>query len=95
MQQKKDNQRLIANHSNKESDKQLHKDTKKQLKAEIKGIKKTFYQKALLSKNSKEVWGKIYRILKSNPGRIKVNPKALNEYCSTLATKLTGNTKQQ
>ena len=89
MQQKKDNQRLIANRSNKESDKQLHKDTKKQLKAEIKGIK------ALLSKNLKKVWGTIYRILKSNPQRIKVNPKALNEYCSTLGTKLTGNTKQQ
>ena len=40
LQQKKDNQRIIANHSNKESDKQLYKDTKKQLKAEIKGTKK-------------------------------------------------------
>ena len=29
LQQKKDNQRLTANHSNKESDKQLYKDTKK------------------------------------------------------------------
>ena len=55
LQQKNDNQRLIANHSNK--DNKLYKDTKKQLKAEIKGTEKTFYQKALLSKNSKEVPG--------------------------------------
>lgn len=40
-QQKKDNQRLITNHSNKKSDKQLYKATKKQLKAEMKGTKKT------------------------------------------------------
>lgn len=48
LQQKKDNQRLIPNHSNKESDKQLYKDTKKQLKVLIKRTKKTFYQKAVL-----------------------------------------------
>ena len=92
LQHKKDNQRLILKHSNKESDKQLYKDTKKQLKAEIKRTKKTFYQKALLSKNSKELWSTIHRILKPKPKRIKVDPKALNEYYSTLATKLTSNT---
>ena len=92
LQHKKDNQRLILKHSNKESDKKLYKDTKKQLKAEIKRTKKTFYQKALLSKNSKEVWSTIHRILKPKPKRIKVDPKVLNEYYSTLATKLTSNT---
>ena len=50
LQQKKDNQWSMANHSNKESDKQSYKDTKKQLKAEIKGtkrhsIKKLYYPK--------------------------------------------------
>ena len=92
LQHKKDNQRLIVKHSNKESDKQLYKDTKKQLKTEIKGTKKTFYQKALLSKNSKEVWSTIHRILKPNPKRIKVDPIPLNEYYGTLATKLASNT---
>ena len=92
MQQKKDNQRLIVNHSNKESGWKLYKDTRKQFEAVIKVTKKTYYQKALLSKNSKEVWGTISRILKPNPKRIKVDPKALNEYYSTLAAKLTGNT---
>ena len=48
LQQEKDNQRLIANHSNKESDKQLYKDTKKQLKADIKGTKKTFSSKSFI-----------------------------------------------
>ena len=43
LQHKKDNQRLILKHSNKESDKHVYKDTKKQLKAEIKRTKKTFY----------------------------------------------------
>ena len=57
-----------------------YKDTRKQYKAVIKGTKKTFYQKALLSKNSKEVWGTIPWILNSNPKRIKVDSKALNEY---------------
>ena len=51
LQQKKDNQRLIANHSNKKRDRKLYKDTRKQFKAEIKGTKKRFYQKPLLSKN--------------------------------------------
>ena len=64
------------------------------MKAEIKGTKKTFYQKALLSKNSKKVWSTIHRILKPNPKRIKVDPKALNEYYSTVATKLTSNTNK-
>ena len=64
LQHKKNNQRLILKHSNKESDKQLYKDTKKQLKAEIKGTKKTFYQKTLLFKNSKEVWSTTHRVLK-------------------------------
>ena len=92
LQQKKTNQRLIANHSNKESDRKFYKDTRKQFKTVIKGTKNTFYQKPLLSKNSKEVWGTIPRILKPNPKRIKVDSKALNEYYSTLATKLTGKT---
>ena len=60
------------------------KDTRKQFKAVIKGTKKIFYQKPLLSKNSKEVWGTIPRILKPNPKRIKIDPKALNEYYRTL-----------
>ena len=42
LQQKKTNQRLIANHSNKESDRKFYKDTRKQFKAVIKGTKKTF-----------------------------------------------------
>ena len=92
LQQKTTNQRLIANRSNKESDWKFYKDTRKQFKAVIKGTKKTLYQKPLLSKNSKEVWGTIPRFLKPSPKRIKVDLKALNEYYSTLATKLTGNT---
>ena len=62
------------------------------MKAEIKGTKKAFYQKALLSKNSKEMWSTIHRILKPNPKRIKVDLKAPNKNYSTLATKLTSNT---
>ena len=58
LQQKKDNQWLIANPPNKESDKQLY--IKKSLKAVIKVTKKTFYQKALLAKNSKEVSSTIH-----------------------------------
>ena len=70
----------------------LYKDTKKQLKAVIKGTSKTVYQKALLSKNSKEASGTIYQILKANLKRIKVDPKALDEHLSTLATNFNGNT---
>ena len=62
------------------------------MKTAVKGTKKLFYQKALLSKNSRKVWGTIHRILKPNPKRIKVDSKALKEYFSNLATKLTGNT---
>ena len=88
LQQKKDNQRLIAKHSNKDSDRQLYKE----IESWNKRNRNTFYQKALLSKNSKEVWGTIYQILNPNPNRIKADPKALNKYYSNLATKLTGNT---
>ena len=70
----------------------LYKETKKQLKAEIKGTNKTVYQKALLSKNSKEASGTIHQILKPNLKRIKVDPKALDEHHSTLATNFNGNT---
>ena len=56
-QEKKDNQSLIANYSNKESDKQLYKDTKKQLKAEIKGTKKDIVSKSFIIQDFKRGMG--------------------------------------
>ena len=87
------NQRLHAQYTNNESDWEKYRNLRNTLKREIKSTKKTFFKKALLSKNAKSVWSTIHRILKPNFKRIKTKPKELNDYFSSIASKITGKTQ--
>ena len=54
----------------------------------VKNKKSSFIRKSLSSKNSKEVWQTIHRILKPQSSRIKFEPETLNQHYTTLASRL-------
>ena len=93
LQRLRENQRKLAQQTDSVEDWNKYRETRNRLKKEIKQTKKNFFKKALLSKNSKEVWKTIHRILKPNYQRIKADPKALNDHFTSLATKVTGKGK--
>ena len=72
------------------SDWELFRNSRNELKYKTKSAKRTFYKKALASKNSKTIWRTIYRILKPNPKSCSASSTSLNNYYSSLAANLTG-----
>ena len=58
------------------------------LKSKIKETKTAFYKKNLSSKNCKEIWKVIHRILKPNDNTLKVDTNKLNKYFNDTATRL-------
>ena len=56
----------------------------------IKENKTQFYWKVLSSKNCKEIWKVIHRILNTNMSTIQVDPSALNEFFNKTAWRLAG-----
>ena len=56
----------------------------------IRKKKSNFVRKSLSSRDSKEVWKTIHRILKPPSSRIRFNPEILNNYYTTLASHLCG-----
>ena len=82
--------RTTAHRTQTESEWELFRNTRNELKDQTKSAERTFYKKALASKNSKRIWRTIYRILKPNPERCTASPTWLNNYCSSLAANLTG-----
>ena len=83
-------QRKTAQESNLNDDWTKYRSTRNQIKKEIKKVKRTFFQKALSLRNSREVWKTIHRILKPSFKKIKADPKVLNDYFTSLATNVTG-----
>ena len=90
LQKKRNELRTTAHRTQTESDWELFRNTRNELKYKIKIVKRTFYKKALASKNSKTIWRTIYRILKPNPERCTASPTSLNNYYGSLAANLTG-----
>ena len=90
LQNKRNELRTTAQRTQTESDWQLFRNTRNELKYKIISAKRTFYKKALAWKNSKTIWRTIYKILKPNPGRCTASPTSLNNYYSSLALNLTG-----
>ena len=89
--QKKINElRTTAHRTQTEPEWELFRNTRNELKDKTKSAERTFYKKALASKNSKTIWKTIYRTLKPNPERCTASPTWLNNYCSSLAANLTG-----
>ena len=90
LQKKRNELRATAHRTQTESDLELFKNTRNELKYKIKSVKRTFYKKTLVSKNSKTIWRAIYRIRKPNHERSTVSPTSLNNYYSSLAANITG-----
>ena len=90
LQKKRNELHTTAHRTQTESDWKLFRNTINEQKYKIKSAKRTFYKKALASKNSKIIWRTIYRILKPNPERCTASPTSLNNYYSSVAANLTG-----
>ena len=73
-----------------ESDWELFRNSRNDMKYKIKRTKIAFYKKALASKNSKTIWRTIYRILKLKSQRCTASSISLNNYYSSSEANLTG-----
>ena len=78
-----------ASVSKQENDRKNYQVTQNKLKKTIKTTKATFLRKAMSSKNPKEVWSTVNRILTKQQTRIKQHPSDLDNHFTTLASKLT------
>ena len=89
LEKKRNELRTAAHRTQTESDWELFRNTKNELKYKIESAKRTFSKKALASKNSKTIWRTIYRIIKPNHETCTTLPTSLDNYYSSLAN-LTG-----
>ncbi|CAB3988515.1 Hypothetical predicted protein [Paramuricea clavata] len=60
------------------------------IQTNIKKVKTAFYQKALSSKKTKELWKVIHRTLHPNPKPINADPDQLNSHFSSTSQRLLG-----
>ena len=67
-----------------------YRESGNKIKKMIKEKKTQFYRKVLSSKNSKEIWKVIYRILNANMSTLQIDPSALNEFLNKTAERLVG-----
>ena len=68
----------------------IYRESRNKIKEAIKDKKTQFYRKVLSSKNSKEIWKVIHRILNPNMSTLQTDPSALNEYFNKTAERLVG-----
>ena len=83
LQSKRDTFRCIAHQTQHDDDWAHFRLIRNDLKKSIKSAKMTFYKKALSSKNPREVWKVIHRILDPSENRISITPSELNSYFSS------------
>ena len=92
LQDERNELRHLAHQSKSESVWNRFHEVRNALKTKIKKIKRSFYQKALSSRKSKELRQTIHRILHPNPQPIKADPDDLNNHFSSTAQRLLGST---
>ena len=66
-------------------DKEAYRKCRNEYKKTLRESKKNFVKKSLSSKDSKELWQTIHKILKPQQRRIHKDPDELNEYYANLA----------
>ena len=71
-----------------------YRNTRNKLKKTIKETKANFLRKALSEKQPTKVWDTVNRILNKQHKRIKLHPSDLNNYFTTLASRLTNKTNE-
>ena len=76
--------RQKARTSKEENGRKNYQVTRNKLKKTIKTTKAAFLRKAMSSKNPKEVWSTVNRILTKQRTRIKQHPSDLNNHFTTL-----------
>ena len=64
------------------------RESRNKIKKAIKEKKTQFYRKVLSSKNNKEIWKVIHRILNPNMSTLQADPSALNEFFKKTAERL-------
>lgn len=67
-----------------------YRNTRNNLKSQIRKAKREFYQKALSSRKPKDVWRVIHRILHPSPQPLRGNPDELNEHFASTTQRVTG-----
>ena len=65
-----------------------YRESENKIKNASKEKKTHFYRKVLSSKNSKEIWKVIHRILNPNMSTLQADPSALNEFFNKTAERL-------
>ena len=70
-------------------DKDAYRKCRNEYKKTLRESKKNFVKKSLSSKDSKELWQTIHKILKPQQQRIHEDPDELNEYYANLAATIT------
>ena len=88
LKEKRDNCRFLVHHSPTEENWVKFRDLRNKLKSNIKETKTAFYKKMLSSKNCKDIWKVVHRILKSNDNTLKVDTNKLNKYFNETAARL-------
>ena len=63
------------------------RETRNLLKSKIRKSKRAFMQKALSSRNPKEVWQTIHRVIKPNPKPLRHDPEEVNTYFIDTASR--------
>ena len=71
-----------------------YRESRNKIKKAIKEKKTQFYRKVLSSKNSKEIWKVIHRILNPNMSTLQADPSALNEFFNKTAERVVGQSEE-
>ena len=88
LQRERDHWRRKAHKS--PTDWRTYRESRNKIKKVIREKKTQFYRKTLSSRNSKEIWKVIYRILVLNTSTLQADPFALNEFFNKMAERLFG-----
>ena len=84
---KRGNYRYLAHHSPTQENWAKFRDIRNKFKSKIKETKTAFYKKIFSSKNSREIWKVVHRILKPNDNTLKVDTNKLNKYFNDTASR--------
>ena len=90
LQRERNNWRYEAHKNPTDKNWGTYRESRNKIKKVIKEKKTQFYRKVLTSKNSKEIWKVIHRILNTNMSTLQIDPSALNEFLNKTAERLTG-----
>ena len=90
LQRQRDHWRHEAHKNPTDENWETYRDSRNKIKKAIKEKRTQFYRKVLSSKNSKEIWKVIHRILNTNMNTLHADPSALNVFFNKTAERLVG-----